>query len=62
MSSAKRQVLIEATVVEVELNDNYQFGVDWSAINDNGTGISFAQNLLGSKSVFATRVHHRLFF
>jgi len=48
MSSAKRQVLIEATVVEVELNDNYQFGVDWSAINDNGTGISFAQNLLGA--------------
>jgi general secretion pathway protein D len=48
MSSAKRQVLIEATVVEVELNDNYQFGVDWSAINDNGTGISFAQDLLGS--------------
>jgi len=48
MSSAKRQVLIEATVVEVELNDNYQFGVDWSAINDNGTGISFAQNLLGT--------------
>ncbi len=48
MSSAKRQVLIEATVVEVELNDNYQFGVDWSAINDNGTGISFTQDLLGS--------------
>lgn len=47
MSSAKRQVLIEATVVEVELNDKYQFGVDWSAINDHGTGISFAQNLLG---------------
>ncbi|VAW82855.1 Type II secretion pathway protein D homolog [hydrothermal vent metagenome] len=48
MASAKRQVLIEATVVEVELNDNYQFGVDWSAINDNGTGISFGQNLVGT--------------
>ena len=48
MASARRQVLIEATVVEVELNDNYQFGVDWSAINDNGTGISFTQNLLGT--------------
>jgi MSHA biogenesis protein MshL len=47
MHSAKRQVLIEATVVEVELNKNYQFGVDWSAINDNGTGISFNQALLG---------------
>jgi MSHA type pilus biogenesis protein MshL len=48
MHSAKRQVLIEATVVEVELNDHYQFGVDWSALNDNGTGISFTQNLLGT--------------
>jgi MSHA type pilus biogenesis protein MshL len=48
MHSAKRQVLIEATVVEVELNDHYQFGVDWSALNDKGTGISFTQNLLGT--------------
>jgi general secretion pathway protein D len=48
MHSAKRQVLIEATVVEVELNDHYQFGVDWSALNDKGTGISFSQNLLGT--------------
>jgi general secretion pathway protein D len=48
MHSARRQVLIEATVVEVELNKNYQFGVDWSALNDNGTGISFNQELLGT--------------
>ena len=47
MHSAKRQVLIEATVVEVELNDHYQFGVDWSALNDKGTGISFSQQLVG---------------
>jgi len=48
MHSAKRQVLIEATVVEVELNDNYQFGVDWSALNDKGTGLSFSQQLIGT--------------
>ncbi len=48
MANARRQVLIEATVVEVELNDNYQFGVDWAAINDNDTGLSFTQNLLGA--------------
>lgn len=47
MHSARRQVLIEATVVEVDLNKNYQFGVDWSALNDNNTGISFTQNLVG---------------
>ncbi|MEO8331296.1 MAG: pilus (MSHA type) biogenesis protein MshL [Gallionella sp.] len=32
MSSTRRQVLIEATIVEVRLNDNYQQGIDWSRI------------------------------
>ena len=47
LSSARRQVLIEATVVEVTLNDEFQAGVDWSRIA-NGNGWSFQQNLLGS--------------
>jgi len=42
-AAAKRQVLIEATVVEVTLNDNYQSGVDWSALGLNGLGYSFTQ-------------------
>jgi general secretion pathway protein D len=42
-ASARRQVLIEATVVEVALNDNYQSGVDWSALGLNGLGYSFTQ-------------------
>jgi MSHA biogenesis protein MshL len=46
--SARRQVLIEATVVEVLLNDNYQAGVDWSALGINGLGYSFRQNFIGS--------------
>ena len=29
MTSAKRQVLIEATVAEVQLNNEYQRGIDW---------------------------------
>ena len=47
-SSARRQVLIEATVVEVVLNDQYQTGVDWSALGINGLGYSIRQNFLGS--------------
>jgi len=38
-----QQVLIEATVVEVTLNDRYRAGVDWSKLSLNGEG--FAQNL-----------------
>jgi general secretion pathway protein D len=45
-SSSKRQVVIEATIVEVTLNDNYQSGVDWSALGLNGLGYSFRQNFL----------------
>jgi MSHA biogenesis protein MshL len=45
--SSRRQVLIEATIVEVTLNDNYQSGVDWSALGLNGLGYSFRQNFLG---------------
>ena len=45
LRSANRQVLIEATIVEVELKDSYQAGVDWSKFGsgsdpDNGLTIS----------------------
>lgn len=46
MRSARRQVLIEATVVEVTLSDDFQSGVDWSRIA-NGDGWSIQQSLLG---------------
>ncbi|MGZ5037583.1 MAG: pilus (MSHA type) biogenesis protein MshL [Usitatibacter sp.] len=45
--SSKRQVLIEATLVEVVLNDNYQSGVDWAALGLNGLGYSFRQAFAG---------------
>lgn len=45
--SSKRQVLIEATVVEVVLNDKYQSGVDWSALGLQGLGYSVKQSLTG---------------
>ena len=31
LSNAKRQVLIEATIAEVQLSNQYQQGIDWSA-------------------------------
>ncbi len=46
--SAQRQVLIEATVVEVALNDNYESGVDWQILNDSGSRSSqYSQILAG---------------
>ena len=41
--ASKRQVVIEATIVEVMLDDNYQSGVDWSAVGLNGLGYTIRQ-------------------
>lgn len=40
MRSAKKQVLIEATIIEVNLNDNYQQGIDWTKA---GTGFALSR-------------------
>ena len=47
MSSARRQVLIEATIVEVRLNDSFQAGIDWSRFGNTATssGFTFQQSL-----------------
>ena len=42
------QVLIEATVVEVTLNDEYQGGVNWDTMNRNGGELNFQQDTLGA--------------
>jgi general secretion pathway protein D len=36
LSSARRQVLIEATIVEVDLSNRYQQGIDWSLLQTAG--------------------------
>lgn len=43
MTSARRQVLIEATVVEVRLNDQYQQGINWSALRRGAKGFQLTQ-------------------
>ncbi|MGE0082346.1 MAG: type II secretion system protein GspD [Thiohalomonadaceae bacterium] len=45
LARARKQVLIEATVVEVELSDRFQAGVDWSMF-DEDNGIRIDQQVL----------------
>ena len=47
LESVRRQVLIQATVVEVDLSDQYQAGIDWSVLDLSGAGVSIGSNLLG---------------
>lgn len=49
LNGAKRQVLIEASIVEVNLNDEYQAGVNWSKlVESGGSGFGLTQSLIGS--------------
>lgn len=51
-ASAQRQVLIEMTIVEVELSDRFQAGVDWQRLSDGGgtgsNGLTVEADLLGA--------------
>ena len=52
MTNAMRQVLIEATIVEIGLNDRYQAGIDWAVFTRTvgllGAGVNVGTNLLGA--------------
>ena len=48
VGSAKRQVLIEATVIEVRLSDQYQQGINWSGL---GSKFSLSQRQVGPNAL-----------
>lgn len=48
LNRASRQVLIEATIAEVELTENYQQGIDWTALKLFGTGFRVVQRTVGA--------------
>ncbi len=46
--SVERQVMLEAKVVQVELRDGYQAGIDWSALSTRGSTIGAIGTLSGN--------------
>jgi MSHA biogenesis protein MshL len=66
MANVRRQVLIEATVAEVQLNNDYQRGIDWQrlrsgttttgrpAFNTGQSGVEFNQNSAGTPANVST--------
>jgi MSHA biogenesis protein MshL len=53
LANAKRQVLIEATIAEVQLNNQYQQGIDWSVLRTRGL-TTVSGNQISSGNVTAT--------
>jgi MSHA biogenesis protein MshL len=47
LSNVKRQVLIEASIAEVSLNNQYQQGIDWSALRSHGLVTSSGNQVSG---------------
>ncbi|HEY6863415.1 MAG TPA: secretin N-terminal domain-containing protein [Burkholderiales bacterium] len=54
--NAKRQVLIEATIAEVQLNNQYQQGIDWSLMRTGPAGFNVAQTSAGSPAGVSTNM------
>lgn len=46
LGAAKRQVLIEATIIEVRLGDQYQQGINWQSLGNGG--LKMTQGQVGS--------------
>jgi general secretion pathway protein D len=59
-NAVQRQVLIEATIVEVVLSEKYQGGIDWSRLAVTG-GITFTQSLLGGFGAGLTALGNNFF-
>ncbi len=49
LGAAKRQVLIEATIIEVRLGDQYQQGINWQSLGRGG--LSLTQGQVGSAAL-----------
>ncbi|OGA36134.1 MAG: hypothetical protein A3G80_12125 [Betaproteobacteria bacterium RIFCSPLOWO2_12_FULL_62_13b] len=60
LSNAKRQVLIEATIAEVQLNNQYQQGIDWSLLrlanpnNPSAASFNISQAIGGTTTASPT--------
>ena len=50
MASARRQVLIEATILEVGLSDTYRQGIEWSRLLPSGTRFGLTGPGLGTSA------------
>lgn len=49
LNISKRQVLIEATIAEIKLSDQYQAGIDWNVVaKDPRSGVDILTNFTGS--------------
>lgn len=49
--SAQRQVVLEARIIEVELNEGFQSGINWAALSQSGNSTTVG-GMVGSRDIF----------
>ena len=56
LANTRRQVLVEATIAEVQLNNQYQRGIDWQRLRPPGAtaGFQFSQSPAGTPAGVST--------
>lgn len=55
-SIIERQVILEAKILEVELSDGFQSGINWSALGKGNNGDRVIAGQFGGSSIFTTGV------
>ncbi len=50
-TTVNRQVILEAKIIEVELNDSYQTGINWTALGSSGNNSILASQIGGGTSL-----------
>ncbi len=58
VNSAKRQVMIEATIVEVLLNDGYQQGIEWGRLMGSGGSFKLSLSELNTAGTSANLIYN----
>jgi len=48
LDTVRPQILIEATIIEVGVDSNWNFGIDWSLGGDTGTGLVGGSSIMGT--------------
>jgi len=58
---SKRQVLIQAHIMEVSLKDSFSLGIDWKSVIDKASNITLAQTLIPTSGLVTTAVSSNAF-
>lgn len=58
---SKRQVLIQAHIMEISLKDSFSLGINWKSVIDKASNISLAQTLIPTSGIITSAISSNAF-